>query len=225
MRHSVTTPGGFFIGIGGIATALIVAGAIYAYVSKPGKSTELLPQQEALGLAIKAEDKANAKSKQAEIDKLLADAGARYNGGNAPDISKLDDLRGVVRFREARKSVDNALAALNAPSSVNGPDGKPLSLIAASMQALAKDIQARKPAPSQVKVDIMPPAEAGAPTMPSVVGNGVKTVIFTDPNAPKPAKAPDAAAAPKTSSAAPAPATTTSAPAPNRPPLLNSAQQ
>ena len=191
MRHSVTTPGGFFIGLGGIAVSLAVAGAVYCWVKSPATSDDLHPQQLALGLvpAPDASSEARAK-KNAEVGELLTAAGLKYNGDNKPDIGKLEDLRGVIRYREAQKSVADAQTVLTAPSSANGADGKPLPVIAAAMGVVAKEIAAKKPAPSTVKVDIAPPAQrVMPPPMPNLQNGGVNTVIFADPNA-KPAEAP-----------------------------------
>ena len=204
MRHSVTTPGGFFIGLGGIAISLAVAGAVYCWVKSPTKSDELRPQQISLGL-VPAADATGAAlaTKQEETSKLLAAAGEKYNAGKKPNIDKLDDLRGVIRYREAQKSMADAEKVLSVPSSVNGADGKPLTVIAAALEAVAKDIAAKKPAASAVKVDIAPPAQRTMPPpMPNLQNGGVNTVIFADPNAkpveaPKPAEPAKPADAPK----------------------------
>ncbi len=227
MRHSVTTPGGFFIGLGGIAVSLAVAGFVYCWVKSPASSDDLHPQQLSLGL-VSAPDASNdaREKKKTEVAELLSAAGQKYNGGNKPNIDKLDDLRGVIRYREAQKSATDAQAVLNAPSSVKGADGKPQPVIAAAMEAVAKDISAKKPAPSTVKVDIAPPAQrVMPPPMPNLQNGGVNTVIFADPNAkpaevPKPAEPakPAATEPPKSTAAGATPAF---ASASNRTPLIN----
>lgn len=191
MRHSVTTPGGFFIGLGGIAVSLAVAGFVYCWVKSPATSDDLHPQQLALGL-VPAPDASREvrEKKNGEVGELLTAAGQKYNNGKKPNIDKLDDLRGVVRYREAQKSAADAQAVLAAPSNAKGADGKTQPVIAAAMDAVAKDIVVKKPAPSTVKVDIAPPVERiMPPPLPNLQSGGVNNVIFADPNA-KPAEAP-----------------------------------
>lgn len=204
MSHSVTTPGGFFIGLGGIALSLVVVGAVYSLVKSPELGDELKPQQISLGLAPAADATGDpVAAKNEEVSKLLTAAGAKYNGGAKPNINKLDDLRGVVRYREAQKSIADAEKVLSAPSNVTA-NGKPLTVLAAAMQDVEKSIAAKKPAPSSVKVDIAPPAEPTMPPpMPNVQSGGANTVIFSAP-AEKKAEAPKSAE-PEKPAAAPEP--------------------
>lgn len=229
MRHSVTTPGGFFIGIGGIALSLVVAAGVYWIVSRPSSNEELRVQQAALGLAPTKEDeekKSEDKIKEisASRDELLKHAAEKYNGGKKPNIDDLEDLRGVVRLREAEKSVTTAEQALNAPSIEAGK-----SVIALAMTQVAGEITTKKPAASAMKADVINAAPAGAPSLPNQLGGGAHTMIFLSveptPAAPAPAPAPAAPAAKPSADATPAttpaPATASAAPAPSRPPLLN----
>lgn len=251
MRHNVTTPGGFFVGLGGIAVFCAVAAGVSLWVGKPSVSKELEPQKTALGLIADSKDEA----KQKEIDKLLADAAVKYNGGNKPNLDNIDDLRGIVRFREAQKSRTESSAALTAKSTVEGQN-----VLQAAVAEVVKEITAKKPAASTVKVDLLPPAAEAPVSMPNFQGGGAKTVTFPapaisvpapvaptqpaptpaapapvpaapvptpaapTPPAPEPAPAaPDPApAAPAAPAPAPAgPTLAKAAPAPNRPPLLN----
>ncbi len=205
MRHNVTTPGGFFVGLGGIAVFCAVAAGVSLWVGKPSASKELEPQKTALGLVAKPDDKA----KQKEIDKLLTDAAAKYNGVNKPNLDNLDDLRGVVRYREAMKSRTESGAALTAKSTVEGQN-----VLQAAVAEVVKEIAAKKPAASAVKVDLLPPAADSPVSMPNYQGGGAKTVTFPAPAISVPAPA---APAPAPAAPAPAPAATTPAPVPAAP--------
>jgi len=236
MRHSVTTPGGFFIGIGGIAVSLVVAAGVYWIVSRPSSNEELRVQQAALGLAptkedVEKKDEEKIRAVNASRDELLKHAAEKYNGGKNPNIDDLEDLRGVVRLREAEKSVTTAEQALNAPSIEAGK-----SVITLAMNQVAGEITAKKPAASAVKADVINAAPAGAPSLPNQLGGGAHTMIFLSVEpAPAPAAAPAPSPAPAPAPAAPAakpsadatptttPATATAsaAPAPSRAPLLN----
>ncbi len=201
MRHNVTTPGGFFVGLGGIAAFCAVAAAVYCWVDKPTASNELEPQKTALGLLAKS----NETDKQKGIDSLLAAAAKNYNGGKKPNLDNLDDLRGVVRYREARKSDTEAVALLEAKSTVEGKN-----VLQAAVAAVATEIAAKKPAASAVKVDLITPAADAPVSMPNLQGGGSKTITFPTPVVPVPV-----------APAASAPAQTDAAPSPSRPPLLN----
>jgi hypothetical protein len=247
---NVTTPGGFFVGLGGIIAFCVVAIVVYQWVKKPAKSDELLTQQVALGLRPAPELKGDdAKKKQAEANALLDAAAQRYNGGVKPDIDKLDQLRGVIRYREAMKVKEESAKALDGAiawkDKAKGEVTMPVEL---AMKVIANGLKDRKPKASAVKVDIMPPADPNAvPMMPNAMMGGAKTLFFIAPNsapaapapsaAPAPAPAPSAAPAPapttpaptpsaapapaKPEAAAPAPNASASVPAPSRPPLLN----
>lgn len=200
MRHNVTTPGGFFVGLGGIAVFCAVSVAVYCRVGAPVSSNELEPQKTALGLVAKS----NEKDKQKEIDTLLGKAANEYNGGKTPNLNNLDDLRGVVRFREAHKSNVDSMALLTAKSTVEGK-----TVLQAAMDSVATEIAAKKPAASEVKIDLIAPAADAPVSMPNFQGGGAKTITFPAPVLNPPAAAPE-------------PAKPTSAvPAPNRAPLLN----
>ena len=99
MRHNVSTPGGFFVGLGGIVAFCVVSSLVYLAVKYPGQNKTLRPQQAALGL-VAAPDALppDAKKKKEETDALLKAAGDRYNAGKEPDIDRLADLRGVIRY-------------------------------------------------------------------------------------------------------------------------------
>src|SRR3954470_9813634 len=102
MRHNVTTPGGFFVGLGGIITFCVVSGLVYLWVKAPAHNDELRPQQIALGLVAEGSGD-DAKKKNDETEALLQAAGDRYNDGRKPNIDNLTELRGVLRYRESQK--------------------------------------------------------------------------------------------------------------------------
>jgi hypothetical protein len=242
---NVTTPGGFFVGLGGIVAFSVVAIVVYQWVKSPPPSEDLRPQQVALGLRPGPEVKGDeAKKKEAEAAKLLAEAARRYNAGAKPNLDNLDDLRGVVRYREAQKSKDEASKALaGAVAWKDKAKGEVTMPIDLAMKVVASGLKDRKPKPSAVKLDIFPPADPTAvPMMPNAMFGAARTVFFPDPNAvplpdPAPAAPPATTPAPGTP-AAPVPAapekqaspTGAAAPdekpaataaAPARPPLLN----
>lgn len=220
MRHNVTTPGGFFVGLGGIVAFCIVSSGVYLWVKSSSENTELRPQQIALGLA-PAEDASaeTRKAKLAETDSLLAAAGKTYNEkGRKPDLNNLADLRGVVRYREAQKLVAAHDQALNAPSSVTGK-----TVLEAAMDEVAREIAQKKPAASEVALMEVAPDPTQPPALPNYGGGGSKTMNFADPAKPAAASTP---AAPEAAPATPAPtAPAPAAPEPARPPLLNSPEQ
>jgi hypothetical protein len=238
---NVTTPGGFFVGLGGIAVFCLVAAFVYNWVRKPAATDEFHAQQVALGLRPAADVRgADADKKHAETAALVAAAAQRYNAGEKPDLDRLDDLRGVIRYREAEKAKADGLKSLTAPiawkDKAKGEVTMPIDL---AMKIVASAIKTRTPKASAVKLDVMPPVDPkAAPSLPNAMGGGVKTVIFADPNAVAPAPAAPPATAPPAAPApaepakpAPAPAGAAAAPpqgqtaqtvaAPNRPPLLN----
>lgn len=242
---NVTTPGGFFIGVGGIVSFCVVSAIVFIWVKKPAVTDEFHAQQIALGLrpgpAVTGPD---VEKTNKATESLLKHAKQRYNGGKEIDIDQLDDLRGVVRYRESEKAKEEAAKALTGvPAWKDKAKGEVTMPIELAMKAVASGLKDRKPKASAIKVDVLPPADPSAPPMmPNFSGGGVKTVIFADPNAvsavpPASAPVPNAApvpvpAAPAAPSnpapapgaaAVPAPAAqpVASAPAPNRPPLLN----
>jgi hypothetical protein len=217
MRHNVTTPGGFFVGLGGIAAFCAVAVGVNSIVSTPSQNSELEPQKQSLGLVAKS----NETDKQKEIDTLLGKAAAGYNGGKKPNLNNLDDLRGVVRYREAQLSSSDSATVLTAKSTVEGKN-----VLEAAIAEVAKEIVAKKPAASTVKIDLILPAADAPVTMPNVQGKGANTVIFAPiaPAAPAPTPAAPAPAPPieKPQASASQPTQTIAAvPAPSRPPILN----
>jgi len=204
-RPNVTTPGGFFVGLGGIVSFCVVAAVVWQWVKKPAPSDELRPQQVALGLRAAADAKIDdVKKKDAESAALIAEAAKRYNGGVKPDLDNLDDLRGVVRYREAQKSIAEAGKALHgAVAWKDKAKGEVTMPIELAMQAVATTLKDRKPKPSAVKVDIFPPADpTAAPMMPNAMLGGARTVFFADPNA-VPVVTPALPPAPGTASPAP----------------------
>src|SRR5688572_22045382 len=203
MRHNVTTPGGFFVGLGGIVAFCVVSSLVYLAVKAPTRNEALRPQQAALGL-VAAPDALppDVKKKKEETDALLKAAGQRYNDGKEPDINRLADLRGVLRYREAQKSLTTGTATLNAPSSVEGK-----TVIAAAMDEVVREMQAKKPAPSKIALAETAPADPkAAPALPNYTGGGVRTMTFVDPTKPAAAPVPAAAPAPTTPAAPTSPA-------------------
>ena len=219
-KANVTTPGGFFVGLGGIVSFCVVAAAVWWWVKSPSSNTELRPQQIALGLRAPDDAKGDdAKKKAADTDALLKAAAKKYNGGAQPNLDKLDDLRGVIRFRESDKLKAEAEKALiGAVAWKDKAKGDVTMPIELAMKAVANNLKERKPKASAVKVDALPVLDPNAaPMMPNAMGGGAKTVIFADPNAPAaPAPAAPVPATPPPAPAAPAsaaPAATPAAPA------------
>ena len=249
---NVTTPGGFFIGVGGIVSFCVVSAIVFIWVKKPAVTDEFHAQQVALGLrpgpTVTGPD---VEKTNKATESLLNHARKRYNGGEKIDIDQLDDLRGVVRYRESEKSKEEAEKALTgAPAWKDKAKGEVTMPLELAMKAVASGLKDRKPKASAIKVDVLPPADPSAPPMmPNFGGGGAKTVIFADPNAvpapdapaptvphgsaPAPVAAPAPAPATPAAPSKPAPApsaaviavpaaqSTAGAPAPNRPPLLN----
>ena len=200
-KANVTTPGGFFVGLGGIVSFCVVAAGVFWWVQKTPPSEELSAQQVALGLRAGPDVKgADLAKKEAEVKALVAQATKKYNGNDKLDINRLDDLRGVVRYREANKSREEAAKALNGEVAwKDKAKGEVTMPIALAVQAVGASLKDRKPKPSAVKIDIMPPADPSAvPMMPNAMLGGAKTVFFTEP----------------TAAATPAPAPETKVPAP-----------
>jgi hypothetical protein len=194
---------------------------------------ELRAQQVAVGLRSGPDVKgADAEKKNAEVASLLDAAARRYNADRQPDLDRLDDLRGVVRYREAEKSkAENDKALASAVAWKDKAKGEVTMPIELAMKVVASGLKDRKPKASAVKLDFMPPIDPkAAPVMPNTMGGGAKTVIFADPNAPTapvPAPAvpvpppPTPPASPQPATPAPAvpvkPATSPPAPAPAAP--------
>ena len=193
-KVNVTTPGGFFVGLGGIVCFSVVAAGVYFWVRSASTETELRPQQIALGLRAADDAKPeDAEKKKTETSGLLREAGYRYNGGVSPDLDNLEELRGVIRYRESQKAIAEAGKALAGGAAwkdkAKGEVTMPISL---AMSVVANGLKDRKPKPSAVKVDISPALDPNAPPMmPNAMGGGAKTVFFADPNAvPAPAATP-----------------------------------
>lgn len=215
-KASVTTPGGFFIGLGGIVSFCIVAAFVSYWVKTRGSSDELRPQQIAAGLLPAADSKEDdIEKKNKETKALLAAAAKAYNG-KQPDIGNLDDLRGVVRYREAQKIAAESGKALHSPlawkDQAKGEVTMPIEL---AMKIVALGLKDRKPKASAVKLDVMPPVDPKVPpTMPNVMGGGTKTMIFSAPSPasdPAPAVQPPAAPVPAAAPENPPPAPNTGA--------------
>ena len=227
-RPNVTTPGGFFVGLGGIVSFCVVAVVLYFWVKSPATNIELRPQQVALGLRAADDAKADdVTKKDNESAALLQAAGHRYNGGVPPDLDKLEELRGVIRYRESEKSIAEAGKALTGvPAWKDKAKGEVTMPIALAMNVVANGLKDRKPKASAVKVDISPALDPNAPPMmPNAMGGGAKTVFFADPNAPAPAPAPAATPAVPAPAGAPAnppavPTAPAAAPAPTPPPAV-----
>lgn len=216
-KANVTTPGGFFVGLGGIVSFCVVAAGVWWWVKSPSANTELRPQQIALGLRAPDDAKGDdAKKKAADTDALLKAAAKKYNGGAQPNLDKLDDLRGVIRFRESDKLKAEAEKALiGAVAWKDKAKGDVTMPIELAMKAVANNLKDRKPKASAVKVDALPVLDPNAaPMMPNAMGGGAKTVIFADPNAPAaPAPAAPVPATPAPAPTAPAPAAPAATPA------------
>ena len=220
-KANVTTPGGFFVGLGGIACFSVVAAVIYFWVRSHATTAELRPQQIALGLRAADDAKEeDVKKKEAESSALLQAAAQRYNGGVSPDLDKLEDLRGVVRYRESQKSIAEAGKALTGGAAwkdkAKGEVTMPIDL---AMTVVANGLKDRKPKAFAVKVDISPALDPNAPPMmPNAMGGGAKTVIFADPNAAPAPAAPAATPAPAPATVPPTPPAAAPAAPPANPP-------
>jgi len=225
---NVTTPGGFFVGLGGVVCFSVVAASVFWWVKTPSASEDFRAQQVALGLRPgPAATGPDIEKTNGETRKLVKAAKERYNGGKEPDLDNLEDLRGVVRYRESQKTKAEAGKALtSAPAWKDKAKGEVTMPIDLAMKVVASGLKDRKPKASAVKVDISPALDPNAPPMmPNAMGGGVRTVFFADPNAPVappvPAPAPAPAPAPTTpapapgAAPAPTPAATPAAPAPS----------
>ncbi len=212
MRHNVTTPGGFFIGLGGIAAFCAASLAVSWWVTNSGPTDDLMEARLATGLAVPKDLPApDAAKKKAELDTLFQ----TYGYANSDVKLTLDELRGIVRVRAAAKATKAATEALNAqPAWKDKAKGEVTMPIQFAIVATAKELATRKPKGSEVKVDILPADPANPRSLPNAGGGGVQTVTF-----PAPQPAAPAAETPKTSAITAAPAV--AATAHIRPPLLN----
>jgi hypothetical protein len=219
-KPNVTTPGGFFVGLGGVVCFCIVAAAVFWWVKAPSVSEDFHAQQVALGLRPgPTATGPDIEKVNAETAKLVDAAKQRYNGGKEPDLGNLEDLRGVVRYRESEKAKAEAGKALTAaPAWKDKAKGEVTMPIDLAMKVVASGLKDRKPKASAVKVDIAPAPDPNAPPMmPNAMGGGARTVFFADPNAPAAAPVPAPAPAPAPG-AAPAATPTAPAPSPATPP-------
>src|SRR5437868_5609491 len=136
---NVTTPGGFFVGLGGIVCFSVVAAIVFFWVKAPATTSELRPQQIALGLRAADDAKGDdVKKKEAESSALLQAAAQRYNGGVTPNLDTLEDLRGVIRYREAQKSIaESGKALTGAPAWKDKAKGEVTMPIDLAMKVVA----------------------------------------------------------------------------------------
>ncbi len=220
MRHNVTTPGGFFIGLGGIAAFCAASLGVSWWVTHSGPTDDLMEARLATGLAVPKDlPAADAAKKKAELDTVFQ----TYGYANSDVKLTLDELRGIVRVREAAKASKAGTGALNAlPTWKDKAKGEVTMPIQFAIVATAKELASRKPKPSEVKVDIIPADPANPRSLPNAGGGGVQTVTFPAPQPAVPAEAKPAAPAPeapKTSAITATPAV--AATAHIRPPLLN----
>jgi hypothetical protein len=154
---------------------------------------------------------------------------------SGPRPSDLDTKRADQRIATRAKLDKEDADALTTEAWVDKAKGIVRVPVASILAATAKELAAKKPAPSQVKVEAPLPApvvdpnstEPPPPAMPSAP-QGADTIHFATLAPPPAAAAP--APAPATQSPAPAPsapaAATAPAPAaPARPPIINSPEQ
>ncbi len=179
MRHNVTTPGGFFIGLGGIAAFCAASVGVAWWVTTSGPTDDLYEARLATGLAVaKDAPPADAAKKKTELDATFQSYGYK----NSDVKLTLDQLREIVRKREAAKATkaaDDALTAL--PTWKDKAKGEVTMPIQFAMAATAKELPSRKPKASEVKVDILPADPANSRSLPNAGGGGVQTVTFPAP--------------------------------------------
>ena len=179
MRHNVTTPGGFFIGLGGIAAFCAASIGVAWWVTTSGPTDDLLEARLATGLAVPKDlTGPDAAKKKAELDGVFQSYG--YKDSNVK--LTLDQLREIVRKREAAKATKAADEALNAAVAwKDKAKGEVTMPIQFAMAATAKDLASRKPKASEVKVDIIPADPANPRSLPNAGGGGAQTVTFPAP--------------------------------------------
>jgi hypothetical protein len=145
--------------------------------------------------------------------------------GRRPQVEDVDAKRAAQRI-EARTKLDQAdREALTTASWVDKEKGVVRLPVADAIKLVAKDLAAKKPAPSQVKVDpplpMPPPYDPNSKEPPiaplTSSPQGADTIRFDPPAAP-PAPPP---AAPPAAAIAPALEKATASAAPNRPPLIH----
>lgn len=189
-QHNVTAPGGFFIGKVGIVVFILVFTAlIIGFVTLRNGVDEHLDTRIATGLALPKD------TPPGEIEKKTNELNAVYRHFGYADSSvrlTIEQIREIVRKRKAE-----ALAQADAESLAK-------LKIDEKMAVVAKEIIAKKPVASAVKVDVLPPADPkAAPALPNVQGGGARTVSFALATPPAPA-APPAEPAPAATPAEPA---------------------
>lgn len=179
MRHNVTTPGGFFIGLGGIAAFCAASVGVAWWVTTSGPTDDLYEARLATGLAVaKDAPPADAAKKKTELDATFQSYGYK----NSDVKLTLDQLREIVRRREATKASKAAEDALTAlPTWKDKAKGEVTMPIQFAMAATAKELASRKPKASEVKVDILPADPANPRSLPNAGGGGVQTVTFPAP--------------------------------------------
>jgi len=205
-RHNVTTPGGAFIGLGGIFVFCLIAVGMSCWIGNLGPTDDLYEARLAVGLAVpKDTPQKELKAKENAMDAIYQGLG--YKDRNVR--LTLNELRGVVRKRKAQE-VSAASHKLQAEGSVKdaAKDEAILPIdvaIKLTAEELLKKGQGEGFSPqgskaSAVKIDILPPAEPnGDVVLPNLSGNGVKTVNFSL----VPKAAPQAAPAPEATPATP----------------------
>lgn len=148
----------------------------------------------------------------------------------------LEERRAANRIEVRKALEDEAQQKLNSEGWVDKAKGLVHVSITDAIPLTAKELAAKKAAPSKIEVEaplpvIVPDPNATEPPPPALPSapQGADTVRFTPPSTPAPAAAPAPAPAapapapaPEVKPAAPAPAAPAAAPeAPARPPLIN----
>lgn len=176
-RHNVTTPGGAFIGLGGIFAFCLVAIGMSCWIGNLGPTDDLYEARLAVGLAVPKDTPAKElKAKEKEMDAIYQGLG--YKDRNVK--LTLNELRGIVRKRKAQEVAAASHKLLTEGSVKDAAKGEAILPIDVAIKLTAAELNQKESKPSAVKVDIMPPAEPnGEPVLPNLAGNGVKTVNFS----------------------------------------------
>lgn len=136
-------------------------------------------------------------------------------GLNRPSAPTVEDQRAKSRREAAEKLEHEAQEKLTAAGWADKAKGLAHVPVADAFPIVAKELSAKKPAPSQVKIDpllpmpvVDPNATEPAPPALTSAPQGADTIRFAPPAtpAPAPAPAPEAAPAAQPAPAAPAPA-------------------
>ena len=146
---------------------------------------------------------------------------------NRPSAPTLDQKRGDQRKEVAARVNQEALDKINTAGWVDKAKGTVHASVADVMPLVVAELRAKKPAPSQVKIDPMLPMpvidpKATEPPPPALTSSpqGADTIRFTAPAAPEVAPAPPAPAPAPQASAPAAPVPAAPAPAPSAPEKL-----